>query len=71
MDVDKKIGSNLVLEMEEKVRIDEEDSLERGLFIPLLKNETKQDRAKRILAMMEESNERLSHMLDIFNRMNR
>jgi len=49
----------------------EEDSLDRGLFLPLIKNETKEERATRILAMMEESNDRLNRLLEIFNRMDR
>ena len=49
----------------------EELSLERGLFLPHNKNETKQERANRILAMMEESNDRLNRLLEIFNRMDR
>ena len=43
----------------------------RGLFIPVIENETKQERANRILAMMEESNNRLNRLLEIFNRMDR
>ena len=43
----------------------------RGLFIPVIENETNQERASRILAMMEESNDRLNRMLEIFNRMDR
>ena len=43
----------------------------RGLFIPVIKNETNQERANRILAMMEESNNRLNRMLEIFDRMDR
>ena len=35
----------------------DENPLDRGLFIPLIKNETKQERANRILSMMEESND--------------
>jgi len=41
------------------------------LFIPLIKNESEEERAIRILSMMEESNNRLSRVLEIFNRMNR
>ncbi len=48
-----------------------ENPLDRGLFIPLIKNETKQERANRILSMMEESNDRLNRVLEIFNRMKR
>ena len=43
----------------------------RGLFIPVNENETNQERANRILAMMEESNNRLNRMLEIFDRMDR
>ena len=43
----------------------------RGLFIPVIENETNQERASRILAMMEESNDRLNRVLEIFNRMDR
>ena len=43
----------------------------RGLFIPVIENETNQERANRILAMMEESNNRLNRMLEIFDRMDR
>ena len=43
---------------------------ERGIFLPLIQNETKQQRANRILSMMTQSNERLSRVLDVFNRMN-
>lgn len=71
MDVDEKNWGNLAVEMEKKEKDEIDPPLERGLFIPLLKNETKQERATRILAMMEESNDRLSRVLEIFNRMNR
>jgi len=54
--------------MEEK---DELSSLEKGLFIPVVKNETQQERARRILALMDESNDRLHRVLEIFDRMNR
>ena len=43
----------------------------RGLVISVIENETKQERANRILAMMEESNNRLNRLLEIFNRMDR
>jgi hypothetical protein len=58
-------GSDLV---EEK---DELASHEQGLFIPVIENETQQERAKRILALMDESNDRLHRVLSIFDRMNR
>ena len=35
------------------------------------KNETQQERARRILALMDESNDRLHRVLEIFDRMNR
>ena len=57
MGVNLKKGENLAVKMKLQDRISEEKSLERGLFLPHLKNETKQERANRILAMMEESND--------------
>ena len=71
MGVNLKKGENLAVKMKLQDRISEEKSLERGLFLPHLKNETKQERANRILAMMEESNDRLNRLLEIFNRMDR
>ena len=71
MAVDVKIGENLAVKMKRNDRGSEELSLKRGLFLPHLKNETKQERANRILAMMEESNDRLNRLLEIFNRMDR
>jgi hypothetical protein len=71
MGVDVKKGKNLAIKMKRKDLRSEELSLERGLFLPHLKNETKQERANRILAMMEESNDRLNRLLEIFNRMDR
>ena len=44
---------------------------ERGLFIPKVENETPQERANRILAIMDESNDRLHRVLEIFDKMNR
>ena len=70
MDVDVEIKQELPVKMKLMDRI-EEDSLDRGLFLPLIKNETKEERATRILAMMEESNDRLNRLLEIFNRMDR
>jgi hypothetical protein len=70
MDVEQKAKGNLLVEMNLNQQ-ENENSIERGLFIPLIKNESKQDRANRILAMMEESNARLSRMLDIFSRISR
>jgi hypothetical protein len=71
MDVEQKAKGNLLVEMNLNQQQENENSIERGLFIPLIKNESKQDRANRILAMMEESNARLSRMLDIFSRISR
>ncbi|HAF59497.1 MAG TPA: hypothetical protein DCL00_07905 [Opitutae bacterium] len=71
MDVDKKNGGGLALKMKKKERYNEENPHERGLFIPLIQNETKEERANRILEMMEQSNDRLSRVLEIFNRMSR
>lgn len=71
MDVDKKNGGGLALKMKKKERYKEENPQERGLFIPLIQNETKEERANRILEMMEQSNDRLSRVLEIFNRMSR
>ena len=71
MDVEQKNGQKLLVQMEADKQRDDKNALERGLFIPLIKNETKQQRANRILSMMEESNERLNRVLEIFNRMNR
>jgi len=62
---------NLAVKMKYLELRSEEGSLEGGLFLPHLKNETKQERANRIVAMMEESNDRLSRLLEIFNRMDR
>jgi len=70
MDVDVETKQELPVKMKLMDRI-EEDSLDRGLFLPLIKNETKEERATRILAMMEESNDRLNRLLEIFNRMDR
>jgi hypothetical protein len=69
--VEQKAKGNLLVEMNLNQQLEDENSVERGLFIPLIKNESKQDRANRILAMMEESNARLSRMLDIFSRISR
>ena len=69
MDVEVKKEGNLSVK-KENIGMNE-NSLDRGLFIPLIKNETKQERANRILSMMEESNDRLNRVLEIFNRMNR
>ena len=69
MDVEEKKEGNLSVK-KENIGMNE-NPLDRGLFIPLIKNETKQERANRILSMMEESNDRLNRVLEIFNRMNR
>lgn len=71
MDVEQKMDGKLALKMKIKDRNEDDYSLDRGLFLPLIKNETKQERANRILAMMEESNDRLNRLLEIFNRMDR
>lgn len=71
MGVDKKNWENLALEMEITDQNEDGKKSERGLFIPLVKNETREQRANRILSMMEKSNDRLGRVLDIFNRMNR
>ncbi len=44
---------------------------ERGLFLPKVENETPQETASRILAIMNESNDRLHRVLEIFDRMKR
>lgn len=64
MEINEESWKNQFGSMELKNRNDDE----RGLFIPMIKNETPEDRAIRILAMMEESNNRLNRMLEIFNR---
>ena len=69
--MDVKKGENLAVKVKRQDRRSEELSVERGLFLPHLKNETKQERANRILAMMEESNGRLNRLLEIFNHMDR
>jgi len=52
-------------------RSEELHSKERGLFLPKVENETPQETASRILAIMDESNDRLHRVLEIFDRMNR
>jgi hypothetical protein len=71
MSVDIKKAENLAIKMKCQDRRSENQSLERGLYLPQIYNETKQERANRILAMMEKSNDRLSGLLQIFNRMDR
>ena len=41
---------------------------EIALFIPKIKNETKEQRANRILSLMEVSSNRLNRLLEIFSR---
>ena len=69
--MEQKKDGKLALKMKIKDRNEDDHSFDRGLFLPLIKNETKQERANRILAMMEESNDRLNRLLEIFNRMDR
>ena len=71
MGVDNKNWQNQAGIMDINDRNDREIRDTRGLFIPVIENETKQERANRILAMMEESNNRLNRLLEIFNRMDR
>lgn len=71
MDVDHENWQNQAGIMDIKDRNDPEITGARGLFIPVIENETKQERANRILAMMEESNNRLNRLFEIFNRMDR
>lgn len=71
MGVDNENWQNQAGIMDINDRNDREFRDTRGLFIPVIENETKQERANRILAMMEESNNRLNRLLEIFNRMDR
>lgn len=71
MAVEQKKGEKLAYKINLNQRSDDGDTFDRGLFLPSIKNETKLERAQRILAMMEESNDRLNRMLEIFNRMDR
>ena len=71
MDLEQKNKGNLLVERDLDQQNEHENWVERGLFIPFIQNESKQDRANRILSMMEESNARLSCMLDIFSRISR
>ena len=57
--------------LHESKTMENENPLDRGLFIPLVKNETNQERVNRILAIMSESNDRINQVLEIFNRMKR
>ena len=71
MDVGNKNLDNINVRLLESNRIGDEHALDRGMFIPLVKNETNQERANRILAIMSESNDRINQVLEIFNRMKR
>ena len=71
MDVDNQNLIDLNACMMKSKRIEDESPFDRGLFIPLMKNETNQERANRILAIMNESNDRVNRVLEIFNRMSR
>ena len=44
---------------------------ERSMLIPLIKNESDQKRAERILEQMKSSSERLDRILSVFERINR
>ena len=71
MDVENKNWKNVNSRLHESKTMENENPLDRGLFIPLVKNETTQERANRILAIMSESNDRINQVLEIFNRMKR
>ena len=71
MDVENKNWKDVNSRLHESKTMENENPLDRGLFIPLVKNETNQERANRILAIMSESNERINQVLEIFNRMKR
>jgi len=71
MDVDKINGGKWAIGTDLMEKKDELSSHENGLFIPEVENETQQERANRILAIMDESNDRLHRVLEIFDRMNR
>jgi len=71
MGVDNENWQNQAGIMDINDRNDREIRDTRGLVISVIENETKQERANRILAMMEESNNRLNRLLEIFNRMDR
>ena len=71
MDVENKNWKNVNSRLHESTTMENENPLDRGLFIPLVKNETNQERANRILAIMSESNDRINQVLEIFNRMKR
>ena len=71
MDVKNQNLNNLNLPELGSKRMEYEQPLDRGLFIPVEKNETLQERAARILAIMNKSNDRINQVLEVFNRMNR
>ena len=71
MDVENKNWKNGNSRLHQSKTMENENPLDRGLFIPLVKNETNQERANRILAIMSESNDRINQVLEIFNRMKR
>lgn len=71
MDVENKNWKNVNSRLHERKTMENDNPLDRGLFIPLVKNETNQERANRILAIMSESNDRINQVLEIFNRMKR
>ena len=71
MDVENKNWKDVNSRLHESKTLENENPLDRGLFIPLVKNETNQERANRILAIMSESNDRINQVLEIFNRMKR
>ena len=71
MDVENKNLKNVNSRLHQSKTMENENPLDRGLFIPLVKNETNQERANRILAIMSESNDRINQVLEIFNRMKR
>lgn len=50
---------------------DKNDSTNFNLRIPELKNENAHDREQRILKELESSCERLNHLLQVFDRINR
>jgi len=69
--VENKNWKNVNSRLHQSKTMENENPLDRGLFIPLVKNETNQERANRILAIMSESNDRINQVLEIFNRMKR
>ena len=71
MDVENKNWKNVNSRLHQSKTMENENPLDRGLFIPFVKNETNQERANRILAIMSESNDRINQVLEIFNRMKR